>query len=222
MGLVQGIDMTNVSLEFWFAVAAGVFFMQASPGPATFTVVSYTLELGRKHTAALLTAFVIGQVTSFVIGLTIVVTIVASAPDILIYIRSVGGFLLVVIGIRRCMDLLAVDDSTLPTQDTKASTHNALLLTWGITASSPLAIVFYIALLPGNINYEVNGAIILILLTLLVTFSSMLVGGFYVVVTSITKSLLMSGLSGTIINGIGNIVLIAIGLWLILDTTDLG
>jgi len=208
--------MALASAESWLALIIAFAFMQASPGPAVLTVVGYSLSFGKTLAAGLFIAFVLGQVTALVLSVAGIGVILKDSPDAIFLLRLAGGGFLLFVGINALVrNRLLNPETRSASQGTNQSAKYAVANTWFIAATSPIAIVFYIAVLPAYVDYSAIDSRAIATLITIVALVSMTTSAVYILTTCVTRKLLVNEGASVWFSCIGNVVLICTGVWAI-------
>jgi len=164
--------MTALSVEAWVALGAAVLVMQASPGPATMTLVGYTIEHGRGSAGSLMGAFVGGQVSSALMAMAGLGLLLMKAPVAVTTIQLIAGMLLLVIGVRHLLFASSKAENRISPCE---RSRGAVKTTWLITTCSPIALVFYVSVLPKFLDSAAPSIETLVVLACVVLTCSSLV-----------------------------------------------
>ena len=223
--------MTAQVLQAWLPLLIGLVFMQASPGPAVLTLVGYSLEFGRTIAIGLFVAFVLGQVSALVLGFAGLGIVLSNSPEAFVLLRVAGGLLLFIVGLKGLLnqdvlgklsglesEALSSEQEVTPLRD--RSGRSAILSTWFIATTSPIAIIFYISVLPGYIDGTRIDSEILFYLLCLVFAISIATSVFYISITCLARELVISASSADRFRRIGHLVLLATGIWAISSTVE--
>jgi len=182
----------------------------AAPGPEIAGLLARTLGNGIRSGFPLAGGIVVGKLallSAAVIGLT---GLVAALGPAFVVLRYLGAGYLIWLGIkkwRRAGRLLATDAATAPT-----SRAREVGLGMAMTLSNPIALVFYVALLPGVIEVsDVSVRSYLILCTILVLVMAVVVLG-YGLMAELARKLLSAADSKSRIDRISAVLFVLAGL----------
>ena len=182
----------------------------AAPGPEIAGLLARTLGNGIRSGVPLASGIVVGKLallTAAVIGLT---GLVAALGPVFAVLRYAGAAYLIWLGIkkwRRAGRLLATGASPAP-----ASLVREVGLGMAMTLSNPIALVFYVALLPGVIEVsDVTVQSYLILCAILVTVMAAVVLG-YGLMAELARRMLSAADSKSRIDRISAVLFVLAGL----------
>lgn len=182
----------------------------AAPGPEIAGLLARTLGNGIRSGFPLASGIVVGKLallSAAVIGLT---GLVAALGPVFAVLRYAGAAYLIWLGIkkwRRAGRLLATDASAAPT-----SLVREVGLGMAMTLSNPIALVFYVALLPGVIEVsDVTVQSYLILCAILVTVMAAVVLG-YGLMAELARRMLSAADSKSRIDRISAVLFVLAGL----------
>ncbi|HST49496.1 LysE family translocator [Jatrophihabitans sp.] len=182
----------------------------AAPGPEIAGLLARTLGNGIRSGVPLASGIVVGKLallTAAVIGLT---GLVAALGPVFAVLRYAGAAYLIWLGIkkwRRAGRLLATDVPTAP-----ASRAREVGLGMAMTLSNPIALVFYVALLPGVIEVsDVSVQSYLILCAILVAVMAAVVLG-YGLMAELARTMLSATDSKSRIDRISAVLFVLAGL----------
>ncbi len=182
----------------------------AAPGPEIAGLLARTLGNGIRAGVPLASGIVVGKLallTAAVIGLT---GLVAALGPVFAVLRYAGAAYLIWLGIkkwRRAGRLLATDAAAAP-----ASLAREVGLGMAMTLSNPIALVFYVALLPGVIEVsDVTVQSYLILCAILVTVMAAVVLG-YGLMAELARRMLSAADSKSRIDRISAVLFVLAGL----------
>lgn len=182
----------------------------AAPGPEIAGLLARTLGNGIRSGFSLAGGIVVGKLvllSAAVIGLT---GLVAALGPAFVALRYLGAGYLIWLGIkkwRRAGRLLATDAATAPT-----SRAREVGLGMAMTLSNPIALVFYVALLPGVIEVsDVSVQSYLVLCAILVLVMAVVVLG-YGLMAELARKLLSAADSKSRIDRISAVLFVLAGL----------
>ncbi len=191
-----------------FAVSA------ASPGPEIAGLLSRTLAGGLVASLPLALGIVLGKLlmlTAAVLGLTALVKVLG---PMFLMLKYGGALYLVWLGIkkwRKAGRILAAEEQTKP-----VSFFMEIALGLAMTLSNPIAVVFYMALLPGAIDMSaVSMNSYLILCAIIICVMTCVVIG-YGLMAEVVRRMFSAANSRTLIDRIAGVMMIGAGVWIAL------
>ena len=202
-----------IPLESWLAFAAASAILLVIPGPTILTVISYSLTHGRRAAIPLITAVALGDSTALAFSLLGLGSVLAASAMAFSVVKVAGGAYLIYLGIKMIRTGLAKVTTGSAAAPRGVSRRRLFLNTYGITATNPKGIIFYMAFLPQFVDASAPAAGQMLILALTFVTLAIVNAALYTAFAGYAARMLASGSARRIFHVGGGSLLSAAGLW---------
>ena len=202
-----------IPLAAWLAFAAASAVLLVIPGPTILTVVGYSLTHGRRAAIPLVAAVALGDSTALAFSLLGVGSVLAASAMAFTLVKVAGGIYLLYLGVRMIRTGLARATPESAAAPAGVSRRRLFLNTYGVTATNPKGIIFFMAFLPQFVEPSAPAAGQLLILALTFVTLAIVNATLYTAFAGYAARLLASVKARRIFNLSGGSLLSAAGLW---------
>lgn len=200
-----------MTIEVWITFVAASMVLLIMPGPTILTVISYSISHGYKAKIPLILAVALGDSVALAVSLLGLGTLLAESTFWFQALKWVGGFYLIVLGIRLFM--AGNKPPSISNKNHDASSWTLFLNTFVVTALNPKGIIFFVAFLPQFITPSANLDLQLWVLAITFVILATLNASLYALFAGRAKQILASENTQKSFNICGGVLLCSAGLW---------
>lgn len=143
-----------------------------APGPEIAAILGRSLSRGLRGCVLLATGIVLGKLTMLTAAIVGIAALIAALGPVFTVLQYLGAAYLVYLGVKKWRRAgRAVAEKKVGSDDEREKNWTQVLLGLGLTLSNPIAIAFYMALLPGVVDISritVGTYLILVMIIVLV------------------------------------------------------
>ena len=202
-----------IPVESWLAFAAASAVLLVIPGPTILTVISYSVTHGRRAAIPLVTAVALGDSTALAFSLLGLGSVLAASSMAFTLVKAAGGAYLVYLGVKMIRTGLAKATAGSAATPVDVSRRRLFLNTYGVTATNPKGIIFYMAFLPQFVDTAAPAAAQMLILAVTFVTLAMVNAALYTAFAGYAAKLLATGNARRIFHISGGSLLSAAGLW---------